>query len=94
MTTTEQAGTTTVLAAGRLPRRPDAIRHLLDVIREEGGEWTVGRAKPVYRRFLGSHTYRATIRRHLELLAATGRLARHGDGTPRRFYTYSGVDAR
>lgn len=88
MTNTALAGASAP-AAGRLPRRrPDAIKNLLDTIRAEGGEWTVGRAKPVYRAFLRSHTYRATIRRHLALLEATGRLTRHGDGTPRRFYTY------
>ncbi|MFD7016045.1 hypothetical protein [Streptomyces sp. NPDC059928] len=80
---------TTTARAGRLSqRRPDALRNLINTIRAEGGEWTVGRAKPVYRRYLRSHTLRATIRRHLALLEETGLLTRHGDGTSRRFYLY------
>lgn len=92
MTITVQAGTSRVPVAGRL--RADAMSHLLSVIRERHGEWTVGRAKPVYRQFLGSHTYRATIRRHLALLEEAGHLNRHGDGTPRRFYTLRAAACR
>ncbi|MER7813854.1 hypothetical protein [Streptomyces sp. NPDC096153] len=76
------------LDAAARRRQSGAVQHLLDTIRAEGGEWTVGRAKPVYRAHLGSHTYRTTIRRHLALLHTAGYLHRHGDGTPRRFYTY------
>lgn len=83
MTSTTQAP-----AAGPRPGNRDAMAQLLSVIRREGGEWTVGRAKPVYRRLLRRHTYRATIRRHLARLEADGHLIRHGDGTPRRYYTY------
>lgn len=85
MTTSVQAGAQ-LPAAGELPGHPDAMAHLLTTIRTEQGEWTVGRAKPVYRRFLRQHTYRATIRRHLARLEAAGHLTRHGDGTPRRYY--------
>jgi hypothetical protein len=91
MTTTVQAGAS---AAGPRTRHPDVMAHLLSVIRREGGEWTVGRAKPVYRRFLRKHTYRATIRRHLARLEADGHLIRHGDGTPRRYYTNARGDHR
>lgn len=69
-------------------RRIAFQQYFLDLVRSEQGEWTVGRAKPVFRRFWQSHSYRSTIRRHLERLAADGHLERHGDGTPRRFYTY------
>lgn len=82
------AGAVTAPAAGPRPVRPSARAYLLATIRHEGGEWTVGRAKPVYRRLLRAHTYRATIRRDLARLEAEGHLARHGDGTPRRFYSY------
>jgi hypothetical protein len=88
VTITSSAGATTAPAPGPHARRLALRQHLLDTIRREGGEWTVGRAKPVFRQFLRSHTYRATIRRHLARLAVEGHLNRHGDGTPRRFYTY------
>ncbi|PBC72223.1 hypothetical protein BX265_5001 [Streptomyces sp. TLI_235] len=81
-------------SAGRHALRQAIREYLLNTIRREQGEWTVGRAKPVFRRFWGSHTYRATIRRHLAQLAAEGHLDRHGDGTPRRYYTYRTKDSR
>jgi DeoR/GlpR family transcriptional regulator of sugar metabolism len=62
---------------------------LLHVMHAEGGEWTVGRVKAAYRRIVGSHVYRATVRRDLARLHQLGHLDRHGDGTPRRFYTPS-----
>ena len=74
-------------------QRENPRLHLLDIIRREGGEWTVGRAKPVYRRLLGRHTLRATIRRDLRWLEANGHLEEHGYGTAHRFYTYCGGDA-
>ncbi len=85
--TTSEAGTTMSPAARRVAFR----QYFLDTIRAEGGEWTVGRAKPVFRRFWRSHNYRATIRRELARLTAEGHLTRHGDGTSRRFYTLSSV---
>ncbi|XUM01270.1 hypothetical protein ACQ86F_31840 [Streptomyces venezuelae ATCC 10712] len=88
MTTTAQSGAAQAPGAGRPPRRISMPSVLLAAIRDEQGEWTVGRAKPLYRRILGTHTYRATIRRHLALLEALGYLTRHGDGTPHRCYTY------
>jgi DeoR/GlpR family transcriptional regulator of sugar metabolism len=60
---------------------------LLHIVGLEGGEWTVGRVKALYRRTLGRHVYRSTIRRDLATLQAHGFLTRHGDGTPRCFYT-------
>jgi hypothetical protein len=47
-------------------------QQLLTAIREQGGEWTTGRVKQLYRRHLAGHIYRHNIR---------------GDGTPRRYYT-------
>jgi hypothetical protein len=78
------------MSASFWPRihRNDLRQILLHIIRREGGEWTVGRCKPVYRRIVRRHVYRATIRRDLAALHAGGHLQRHGDGTPRRFYTY------
>ncbi|MFF0409163.1 hypothetical protein ACFYUY_01840 [Kitasatospora sp. NPDC004745] len=98
MTVTKLPGPTTP-AAGRHPwslRPPLAAphqqrlafqRYFLDTVRRERGEWTVGRAKPVFRRFWQSHSYRSTIRRHFNRLVAEGHLIRHGDGTPRIYYT-------
>ncbi|MEV5659834.1 hypothetical protein [Streptomyces flaveolus] len=60
---------------------------LLHVMNAEGGEWTVGRVKAEYRRIVGRHVYRSTIRRDLAALYRHGHLVRHGDGTPRRYYT-------
>ena len=61
--------------------------NLLAEICEQGGEWTTGRVKQLYRRRLDGHTYRHNIRRDLARLHAEGLLVRHGDGTPRRYYT-------
>ncbi len=60
---------------------------LFHLINREGGEWTVGRVKAVYRRLVGTHVYRSTVRRDLAELHKHDCLIRHGDGTPRRFYT-------
>lgn len=60
---------------------------LLDVVQREGGEWTVGRARTVCRQLMGTHVYRARVRRLLADLHWRGHLVRHGDGTPRRYYT-------
>nr|BEK68800.1 hypothetical protein KPHV_60270 [Kitasatospora purpeofusca] len=93
MTVTELPGSSTP-AAGRPPlalphqQRLAFQQYFLDTVRGEQGEWTVGRSKPVFRRFWQSHSYRSTIRRHLNRLAVEGHLDRHGVGTPRVFYTY------
>lgn len=98
MTITELPGSSAP-AAGRPPwalQVPNAMpyqqrlafkKYLLDTIRREGGEWTVGRAKPVFRHFWQRHSYRSTIRRHLTRLVTEGHLIRHGIGTPRIYYT-------
>ena len=62
-------------------------QELLKTICREGGEWTAGRAKAACRRLQGTHVWRATARRLLAELHRRGELDRHGDGTPRRFYT-------
>lgn len=64
-------------------------RELLALAHAEGGEWTVGRARSACHRLVGTHVYRATARRLLASLHRLGHLERHGDGTPRRFYTTS-----
>lgn len=64
-------------------------RELLALAREEGGEWTTGRARSACHSLTGTHVYRATARRLLADLHWLGYLDRHGDGTPRRFYTPS-----
>ncbi|MFC9465169.1 hypothetical protein [Streptomyces coelicoflavus] len=60
---------------------------LLELIRGEGGEWTVGRIRQTWRQLLGTHVLRMAARRYLADLHRDGHLERHGDGTPRRFYT-------
>ena len=60
---------------------------LRQVILRQGGEWTVGRVKREWRRILGTHVLRMAARRYLAGLHRDGHLDRHGDGTPRRFYT-------
>lgn len=62
-------------------------QNLLAAIREQGGEWTTGRVKQLYRRRIVGHIYRHNIRRDLAHLHQTGHLDRHGDGTPHRYYT-------
>jgi hypothetical protein len=69
-------------------------QRLLEEIRREGGEWTVGRLKRTWHRLLGTHILRMACRRYLAGLHRDGHLDRHGDGTPRRFYTYRGGDTR
>ncbi|WP_329336191.1 hypothetical protein OG252_13370 [Streptomyces sp. NBC_01352] len=68
-------------------------KFLLAVIRAEGGEWTTGRIRRTWRQLLGTHVLRMAARRYLAALHRDGHLDRHGDGTPRRFYTLTG-DAR
>ena len=67
-------------------REPSRRQALIHVINHEGGEWTVGRVKAHYRRIIGRHVYRATIRRDLADLHRRGHLDRHDDSA-RRFYT-------
>jgi hypothetical protein len=78
---------------GSDPNPAHPIRHvrqsLLEVIRREGGEWTVGRVKRAWRQVTGTHVLRMSCRRYLAALHRDGHLARHGDGTARRFYTLS-----
>lgn len=62
---------------------------LLEVIRREGGEWTVGRLKRAWHKATGTHVLRMSCRRYLAALHRDGHLDRHGDGTVRRFYTLS-----
>lgn len=62
-------------------------QRLLEEIRREGGEWTVGRVKCTWHRLLGTHVLRMACRRFLADLRRDGHLDRHGDGTPRRYYT-------
>lgn len=71
------------------PRHPvhGSREALLELILREGGEWTVGRVKRAWRRILGTHVIRAYVRRLLAQLHQRGYLDRHGDGTPRRYYT-------
>ena len=66
---------------------------VLGAIQTEGGEWTTGRVKRTWHRFTGTHVLRMSVRRYLAALHRDGHLDRHGDGTPRRFYTPTG-DAR
>jgi hypothetical protein len=67
-------------------------RNLLAAIREEGGEWTTGRVKQLYRRHLTGHIYRHNIRRDLAHLHAEGHLDRH-DSKSHRYYTLSSEGA-
>ncbi|MFF7946965.1 hypothetical protein [Streptomyces griseorubiginosus] len=62
-------------------------QNLLDEIRKQGGEWTTGRVKQLYRQYITGHVYRHNIRRDLAHLCAEGYLDRRGNGTPRRYYT-------
>lgn len=81
-----------VYRLGSDPNPVHPARHvrgsLLEVIRREGGEWTVGRLKRAWHQATGTHVLRMSCRRYLADLHRDGRLDRHGDGTPRRFYTY------
>ncbi|WP_432010134.1 hypothetical protein [Streptomyces cucumeris] len=69
------------------PARGRVRPSLLEAMRREGGEWTVGRLKRVWRQATGTHVLRMSCRRFLAGLHRDGHLDRHGDGTPRRFYT-------
>ncbi|MGY1500842.1 hypothetical protein ACW4TU_30395 [Streptomyces sp. QTS52] len=77
------------------PRRPrSGVREsVLKAIQAEGGEWTTGRVKRTWHQLLGTHVLRMSVRRYLADLHRDGHLDRHGDGTPRRYYTPTG-DAR
>jgi hypothetical protein len=80
-----------VYQLGNDPNPAHPVRHvrqsLLEVISREGGEWTVGRVKREWRQITGTHVLRMSIRRYLAALHRDGHLNRHGDGTPRRYYT-------
>ena len=69
------------------PRRGSLRNQLLAEIQQQGGEWTTGRVKATCRRILGTHFYRPAARHLLVNLHWLGHLDRHGDDTPRRFYT-------
>lgn len=75
----------------RDPNCPHPVRNtrqlVLEAIRTEGGEWTTGRARRTWRQIAGTHVLRASVRRYLAALHRDGHLDRHGDATPRRFYT-------
>jgi hypothetical protein len=87
-----ERGRAYILGADPRPPHPFCGRsmrtELLDAIRDEGGQWTAGRARAFCRQTIGTHVWRATARRHLADLHRLGHLERHGDGTPRRFYSY------
>ncbi|MFD3929724.1 hypothetical protein [Streptomyces sp. NPDC058614] len=68
-------------------------KSLLAAIQTDGGEWTTGRIRRTWRQLLGTHVLRMAARRYLVDLHRDGHLNRHGDGTPRRYYTSTG-DAR
>jgi hypothetical protein len=83
MTKTVTAGAHVVPASGPTGR----LALLLAVIRREGGEWTTGRVKRLYRKRLPAHVLRVTMRRDLAALHADGHMVLH-DSPHRRFYTY------
>jgi hypothetical protein len=64
-----------------------ARKFVLEAIQAEGGEWTTGRIRRTWHRLVGTHVLRMTARRYLAGLHRDGHLERHGDGTPRRYYT-------
>lgn len=81
------------LVSNPSPRRTlarDVRKAVLEAIQTEGGEWTTGRVKRTWRQITGTHVLRMSIRRHLAALHRDGHLNRHGDGTPRRYYTPTG----
>ncbi|MFC8271119.1 hypothetical protein ACFUJR_00960 [Streptomyces sp. NPDC057271] len=61
---------------------------VLETIQTESGEWTTGRVRRTWRQHIGTHVLRMSVRRYLADLHRDGYLDRHGDDTPRRFYTY------
>lgn len=60
---------------------------VLEAIQAEGGEWTTGRIRHTWQQLIGTHVLRMTARRYLANLHRDGHLNRHGDDTPRRYYT-------
>jgi hypothetical protein len=68
-------------------------KFLLEAIQTEGGEWTTGRVRRAWHQLVGTHVLRMAARRYLADLHRDGHLDRHGDGTPRRFYTVRKDDA-
>jgi hypothetical protein len=72
------------------PTARGSRKFVLDAIQEEGGEWTTGRLRHTWQQLIGTHVLRMTARRYLAALHRDGHLDRHGDGTPRRFYTLTG----
>lgn len=60
---------------------------VLEAIQTEGGEWTTGRTRRTWHQLGGTHVLRMSVRRYLADLHRDGHLDRHGDGTPRRYYT-------
>ena len=77
------------LCEGCVPWKSGARRDFIAFMASvEGGEWTVGRVKRLYRQSFAGHAWRATIRRDLSALASDGRLIRH-DEPARRFYTFN-----
>lgn len=86
MTTTTTAGAPAPAGGRRvIPGRARQI--LLDTIRTEQGEWTVGRVKALYRKTVPTHMLRSVIRRHLRELTTAGHLHQI-DAPARRYYTY------
>ncbi|ELP70049.1 hypothetical protein STRTUCAR8_08631 [Streptomyces turgidiscabies Car8] len=71
------------------PRHPagSVRKFVLEAIQTEGGEWTTGRVRRMWHQLLGTHVLRMSVRRYLAALHRDGHLERHGDGTPRRYYT-------
>ena len=69
----------------------DSRKSLLVVIQTQGGEWTTSRIRRAWRQIVGTHVLRMAARRYLAALHRDGHLNRHGDGTPRRYYTPTGV---
>lgn len=65
-------------------------KFVLEAIQTEGGEWTTGRVRRTWHQITGTHVLRMSVRRFLAALHRDGHLDRHGDGTPRRFYTLAG----
>lgn len=79
---------------GKVHNPPHPVRDVrtsvLVVIQAEGGVWTTGRVKRTWRQITGTHVLRMSVRRYLAALHRDGHLNRHGDGTPRRYYTPTG----
>jgi hypothetical protein len=81
------------LSSDPSPMHPTARgsrKAVLEAIQTEGGEWSTGRIRHTWRQLIGTHVLRFTARRYLAALHRDGHLDRHGDGTPRRFYTLAG----